>query len=652
MIVKLVLVLATSIAVYAQEPSEAGRKIFENRCSGCHGADGNGGELGPAIASRVRKLTDTQIRNTVHEGVAGRMPPINVNDTDMQPLISFLRTLRRLMLGFQPYRSKVELTSGQLLNGLVVGESFDCVQMRTDDKHIHLLRRTESDKFREVTSEVNWTTYNGDIGGNRYTTMTQIDKSNVKRVAPRWVFTLPNVFPLEGTPIVMDGVMYVTSANECYALDAGSGGQIWHFKRDRTPGLTGVGAAGMNRGVAIAGDKVFMVTDNAHLIALNKAGGELVWEAELADWHKNYSATSAPLVIGNLVISGIAGGEDGVRGFLAAFDQQTGKEAWRFGTVPARGEPGAETWHGNGIEHGSAATWFTGVYDAETETLLWPTGNPGEDYNGDERGGDNLYSDCLLALNPKTGKLKWYYQTTPHDLWDWDSAETPLVIDTMWEGQPRKLLAQGNRNGFFYVLDRTNGKLLLAKQFITELTWATGIGPDGRPLQVPGQEPSEKGTRVCPSQDGATNWYSPSYSPKTGLFYLQTAEKCSIYTKRPEEFSFGRGFLGGAQRIDPSKKPVRLLRAIDLKTGVVKWQVPEVGTANSWGGTLATGTGLVFFSEDSGDFAAADANTGKILWTFPTNAFWKASPMVYQFDGEELLGVAAGSNILVFGLSN
>jgi len=222
----------------------------------------------------------------------------------------------------------------------------------------------------------------------------------------------------------------------------------------------------------------------------------------------------------------------------------------------------------------------------------------------------------------------------------------------MWEGQPRKLLAQGNRNGFFYVLDRTNGKLLLAKQFITELTWATGIGPDGRPLQVPGQEPSEKGTRVCPSQDGATNWYSPSYSPKTGLFYLQTAEKCSIYTKRPEEFSFGRGFLGGAQRIDPSKKPVRLLRAIDLKTGVVKWQVPEVGTANSWGGTLATGTGLVFFSEDSGDFAAADANTGKILWTFPTNAFWKASPMVYQFDGEELLGVAAGSNILVFGLSN
>lgn len=226
------------------------------------------------------------------------------------------------------------------------------------------------------------------------------------------------------------------------------------------------------------------------------------------------------------------------------------------------------------------------------------------------------------------------------------------MIDAMWKGQPRKLLAQGNRNGFFYVFDRTNGKLLLAKQFITELTWATGIGSDGKPLKVPGQEPSEKGTRVCPSQDGATNWYSPSYDPDTGLFFLQTAEKCSIYTKRSEEFTVGRGFLGGAQRIDPSKKPVRFLRALDLKTGLMKWQVQQVGAANSWGGTLATAGGLVFFCEDSGDFASADAETGKILWTFPTNALWKASPMAYEFDGKELVGVAAGSNILVFGLIN
>jgi alcohol dehydrogenase (cytochrome c) len=246
--------------------------------------------------------------------------------------------------------------------------------------------------------------------------------------------------------------------------------------------------------------------------------------------------------------------------------------------------------------------------------------------------------------------LKWHFQTTPHDIWDWDPAETPLSIDTTWKGRPRKLLVQGNRNGFFYVLDRTNGEFLLGKQFIRELTWAKGIGPDGRPIKVPGQEPSERGTRVCPSQDGATNWYSPSYSPETGLFYMQTLEKCSIYTKRPEEFSIGKEFLGGAQRIDPSKKGQRILRAVDIQTGLVKWETPEIGSSNSWGGTLATVTGLVFFGDDSGNFAAADAKTGKILWSFPTNAFWKASPMVYQFDGRELVAVAAGSNIVAFGL--
>ena len=540
--------------------------------------------------------------------------------------------------------------TGNTLEGTVVGEGFGDTQMRTPDNRIHLLRKIEGGKFREVTSEVNWPTYNGDFGGNRYTKLSQIDKSNVKLIAPRWTFTMPNTTGVEVTPVVMDGVMYVTNANECYALDAGTGRQIWHFQRPRTRGLIGNAAGGMNRGVAIAGEKIFMVTDNAHLLALSRSHGEILWETEMADWHVNYNATSAPLVVNDLVISGTAGGEEGARGFVAAYSQATGKEVWRFWTVPAPGEPGSETWKGKGIEHGGAVAWFTGVYDAETDTVFWQAGNPGEDYNGDDRGGDDLYSDCLLALDAKTGKLKWHYQTTPHDLWDWDTTETPLVIDAEWQGQPRKLLVQGNRNGFFYVFDRTNGKLLLAKQFIKELTWATGIGPDGRPIKVAGQEPSAKGTRVCPSQDGATNWYSPSYNPATGLFYMQTNEKCSIYSKRPAEWEAGHAFLGGAQRVDPSVKPQRILRALDLKTGAVKWEIPQVGGANSWGGTLATATGLVFFGEDSGAFAAADAVTGKTLWMFPTNANWKASPMVYQFDGKEYIGVAAGATLMAFGL--
>jgi alcohol dehydrogenase (cytochrome c) len=394
---------------------------------------------------------------------------------------------------------------------------------------------------------------------------------------------------------------------------------------------------------------VFMVTDDAHLLALNSATGDLIWDTEIADWHHNYNATSAPLVVDDLVITGSAGGEEGVRGFLAAFDQ-SGKEVWRFWTVPASGEAAAQTWTGGGIAHGGAVAWLTGTYDAETDTVFWPTGNPGNDYNGDDRGGDNLYADCILALDPRTGKLKWHYQTTPHDVWDWDASETPLIINAQWKGRPRKLLAQGNRNGFFYVFDRITGELLLAQQFTRTLTWTPGIGADGRPITTPGQEPSVGGTRVCPAQSGATNWYAPSYSPSTHLFYLQTNEKCSIFYKKSYGFEYGRAFLGGTQRIDTTPKPERILRALDLQSGAVKWENSQVGASTSSGGTLTTKTGLVFFGDDSGAFAAADAATGKTLWSYELGVNWRASPMVYQFDGEELIGVAAGGNIIAFGL--
>lgn len=650
-LIALALLCLMPLAAGAQEPVPAGRGTFENHCSGCHGADGNGGELGPAIAWRLAALSDTELQSTILGGLPGRgMPANNVSSADLPPLIAYLRTLRPRPQGFQPYRLKAQLVNGQVLDGMLVAESFEDAQLRTDDNQLHLLRRTDGPRFREVTSEVDWSTYNGDISGNRFTKLSQITKANLRHVAPRWIFNMPNVSGLQGTPIVANGVMYVTSGNECYALDAGTGRPIWHFQRPRTHGLVGNGAGGPNRGVALAGDKLFMVVDDAHLLALKRVDGTVVWDIQMADWHKNYSATSAPLVVGNLVIVGTAGGEDGARGFLAAFDVSTGKEVWRFWTVPLAGEPGSETWQGKGIEHGGALAWFTGVFDAETDTLFWPSGNPGEDYNGDDRGGDDLYSDCILALDPKTGKLKWYFQSTPHDLWDWDASETPLVIDANWQGTPRKLLVQGNRNGFFYVLDRTNGKLLLGKQFIKELTWATGLEPNGRPIKVPGQEPSAVGTRVCPSQDGATNWYSPSFNPATGLFYMQTNEMCSIYMKRPAEFEFGKPFLGGAENTDRKSKQTRILRALDLQTGAVKWELPEVGSARTWGGTLATATGLVFFGEDSGSFAAADAVTGKKLWSFEAGANWHASPMAYQFDGQEMIAVAANASIVAFAL--
>jgi alcohol dehydrogenase (cytochrome c) len=636
---------------WGQDAVAAGRDLFEHRCSGCHGADGNGGELGPAIAGRVVNLSDAQIQTTVSQGLPTRgMPANDVSDTDMPQLIAFLRTIRPRAAGFESYRLQAQLPGGQTLDGTVIAEGLEDLQMRTADNRLHLLRRIGAGRFREVTSQVDWSTYNGDIGGNRFTTLTQISKANVRRVAPRWVFNMPGASRLEVTPLVAGGVMYVTNGNECYALDAGSGRPIWHFQRPRTHALIGNAAAGINRGVALAGDKLFMVTDNAHLLALARADGTVAWETELADWHHNYNATSAPLAVGRLVIVGSAGGEEGVRGFVAAFDQTTGKEVWRFWTVPLPGEPGSQSWHGSGIEHGGATAWFTGVYDADTDTVFWPTGNPGEDYNGDDRDGDDLYADCILALDASSGRLKWHYQTTPHDVWDWDASETPLVIDATWHGQPRKLLVQGNRNGFFYVFDRTDGRLLLARQYVRELTWASGIGADGRPVKLPGQEPSQTGTRVCPSQPGATNWYSPSYNPATGLFYMQTNEMCSVYLKHADEFADGRAFLGGSVRIASSPKPVRILRALDLHSGAVKWENPQQGAASSIGGTLATATGLVFYGDDSGAFAAADAQTGKTLWAFDTGANWRASPMAYQFDGRQLIGVAAGGVIIAFGL--
>lgn len=638
-------------AAFAQDPFAAGRTVFENRCSGCHGSDGNGGELGPPIAIRMPNLSDEQISNTVRNGLPTRGMPANaVAAAEMPQLISVLRALVPRETGFRPYALKAALTNGKTVEGMVVNEALEDLQMRGSDGKIHLLRRVDANKYREVTSEVNWPFYNGGLTGNRFTTMGQITKANVKRLAPKWVFTMPNAFGLQGTPVVVDGVMFVTNANECFALDAGSGRAIWHFQRPKTRGLVGNAAGGNNRGVAVAGDKVFMVTDNAHLLALSRSTGEIVWEIEMADWHQNYNATSAPLVIGDTVVTGTAGGEEGVRGFISAYEVATGKRVWRTWTIPDAGEPGSETWKGNGIAHGGSAAWFTGSYDADTDTIFWQVGNPGPDYNGKERGGDNLYSDSILALDAKTGKLKWHYQTTPHDLWDWDTTETVMLLNTNWQGQPRKLLAQANRNGFFYVFDRVTGKLLLAKKFINEMTWATGVDANGRPQFVAGQEPSTKGTRVCPSQDGATNWYSPSFNPATGMYYIQTNEKCSVYSLRPVEWKAGQPFLGGAEKTDAETKPHRILRALDLQTGAVKWELPQKGEANSWGGTLATSTGLVFFGDESGAFAAADAVTGKLLWSFQTSQNWKASPMAYQFDGKEYLAVAASGNVISFGL--
>ncbi len=644
-------VLFTLVATLSwAQGTDPGRLVYTSRCAGCHGSNGSGGELGPSIVMRVPARTNEELTTVIQQGLpsAGMPAFASLSSTEMRDLVTFLRSLRPRE-GSGPVRTKLTQTSGAALEGLILNQGIDDLQLLGDDRKLYLLRK-DGTRYRRVTSQADWPSYNGDTKGYRHSALTQISKSNVSRMVPKWIFNLPNTPTLQGTPVVVDGVMYVTSANQCYALDAGTGREIWHYSRPRTRNLVGNAAGGVNRGVAVAGDRVFMVTDHAHIIALNRLTGALLWETEMADWRQNYNATVAPLTVGNLVITGSSGGDEGVRGFLAAYDQATGKEIWRFWTVPAPGEPGSETWKGGGIEHPGAATWLTGTYDPELDTLYWPTGNPTPDLYGDNRQGDNLYSDSILALDPKTGKLKWYFQFTPHDVWDYDAQETPALIDATWQGKPRKLLVQANRNGFFYVLDRTNGEFLLGTKYIKNVTWATGLTPQGRPVRVPDTEPTLEGRRVCPSLEGASNWYSTSFNPATGLYYVQTNDKCGVFTKIPMEWAAGRGYMGGSFVQAPDEPAQRVLRAIDIQTGKVAWELPQVGPVTSWGGTLSTASGLVIFGEDSGALMAADATNGKPLWSFKTNQNWKASPMTYSFDNRQYVAVASGSAILAFGL--
>ncbi|MEY3661113.1 MAG: hypothetical protein RLZZ169_1939 [Pseudomonadota bacterium] len=640
------LALLSSHALFAQD---VGQQLFTEHCASCHGTDGNGGELGPNIATRVPLRSDEELANVVRNGLgAAGMPAITaISDRDMPALIGRLRALK-LRFGAAPERREVTLVGGDPLAGLALNQGADELQLLGDDRRLHLLRR-EGTAWREVSSQTDWTSYHGATHGSRHSSLTQIDAGNVGALAPVWLYNFTTNNNLQTTPVVSEGVMYVTSANEVLALDAGSGREIWRYQRARTRGLIGNAAGGANRGAAVAGERLFMLTDHAHVIALDKHSGTLLWDTEMADWRQNYNATGAPLPVGDLVIAGTSGGDEGVRGFVAAYDQTTGREVWRWWSTPLPGEPGSETWQGDGIAHPAGSTWMTGTFDAALDTLYWTVGNPGPDMIGDDRRGDNLYTDSVVALDPRTGKLKWHFQFTPHDVWDYDAQETPALVDANWQGQPRQLLIQANRNGYFYVLDRRTGEFLNGWQYTKEITWSSGLDARGRPIRVEGMEPTREGIRVCPSLTGASNWYSTSYNPTTGLYYVQTEDKCGVFTRVDADWEAGKGFMGGS--FAPAPEPAqRLLRAIDIQTGSTRFEVLQVGRANSWGGVLSTAGGLVFFGDDSGAFSAVDAASGSLLWRFAANARWRASPMTYDFDGRQYVAIANGSTIMAFAL--
>jgi len=506
----------------------------------------------------------------------------------------------------------------------------------------------------------NWLTYSGNLNSQRYSGLTQITPANVKNMELQWMFQARSLEKFEATPLVVDGVMYTVQApNDVVALDAVTGRIFWMYSY--TPVKDARPCCGrVNRGVAVLGDTLFMGTIDARLIAIDAKNGKPLWNVEVGDPASGYAITHAPLIVKDKVIVGVAGGEYGIRGYIAAYDVKTGNEAWRFYTIPGKGEPGNETWAGDSWERGGASIWVTGSYDPQLNLTYWGVGNPGPDWNGDVRKGDNLYSDCVVALDADTGKLKWYYQFSPHDEFDYDSVQVPVLVDADWQGRPRKLMMWANRNGLFYVIDRASGQFLLGKPF-AKVTWMNGFDERGRPMKVPSAESNREGTLIFPGNQGATNWYNPSYSPRTGLFYIPTWDDySSLFVKQDAEYTKGQTYGGGGPRNTTAPittgpfnyrkegEQYGAIRAMDPKTGEKKWEFRMDDVTDA--GVLTTASDLLFSGGREGYFFALDARNGSLLWKTVVGGRVASGPMTYSVNGRQYVAVSAGNSLFVYAL--
>jgi alcohol dehydrogenase (cytochrome c) len=492
----------------------------------------------------------------------------------------------------------------------------------------------------------NWLTYSSNYQGHRFSELSQINASNVGRLRPAWVYQMADPSRFETSPIAIDGMLYITERDHVVtALDGKTGQVVWTYEGSRT---RGGGCCGrVSRGLAALDDALYVATFDAHIISLDRRTGTPRWDRTFADIRQGYSSTAAPLALRDKIIVGVAGGDMGARGFLSAYSKD-GRELWRFWTVPGPGEPGHDTWTGDSWKTGGAGTWVTGSYDPALNLLYWGTGNPGPDYNGDDRAGDNLYSNSLLALDPDTGRLRWHFQFTPHDVHDRDATQVPVLIDRVVNGRMRKLVVTANRNGFYYVLDRETGEFLSGRPFVKQ-DWALDLDAHGRPIPRRDASPSAEGTLVYPGPDGGTNWISPSFNPRTNLFYVSAFENYpGIFVKRPGAFKAGRNFEGGTGALVPGVEAEGVIKALEADTGRVRWEFKM--RVPAFAGTLSTAGGLVFGGAKEGDVFALDAVTGRPLWHFKTGGEVAANPMTFLVDGKQHVAVAAGAALFVFAL--
>ncbi len=525
-----------------------------------------------------------------------------------------------------------------------------------------LVGQVDQKRLDNAASEPqNWLTYNGSYMSQHHSGLKGINLSNAKDLELKWVYQAASTDKFQTTPLVVDGVMYLTEPpNKLVALDPTSGREFWVYEH-QLPSQVYPCCGSVNRGAAIFGNTIFWGTLDAKLLAIDAKTGEKQWEATVVEnYTDGYSLTVAPLVIRDKVIVGTAGGEFGIRGFLAAYDAKTGEQVWKFKTIPEPGEPGHETWENDAWKTGGGSIWLTGSYDQELNLTYWGVGNPSPDWNPDVRPGDNLYTDSVIALDADSGELKWHFQFTPHDEWDWDSVQIPVLADIEWEGEMRKLMLWANRNGFYYVLDRATGKFLHGKAFVKQ-TWAAGLDEDGRPARIPDMGPSEHGTLTWPGVQGGTNWYAPSYSPVTNLFYLSAWEGYySIYYKWDQEYEPGKRYLGGSPKgVISSTRRKRFMnftmedgygavRALNPITGEKVWEFAMSDVSDS--GLLSTASNVLFSGSREGHFFALDARNGNLLWTRYLGGQIAASPITYEVGGAQYVTVAAGRAVFTFAL--
>jgi alcohol dehydrogenase (cytochrome c) len=616
----------------SQDDLAEGAQIFHERCIGCHGTNGGGGPFAPSLIGPrlIAGDSDLAIYRVLKNGRPGTaMQRIDLPPRDLLQIVAYVTSLRA--------RSATAAKSGApRLSIDISNEWLQAAATKTDE----------------------WLTYSGSYDGMRHTPLDQITPANVANLRIRWMkqFDIADA-DIEATSLVIDGVVFfVPEAMHVVALKARTGDVIWEYKNPVPPDLP-LGYGQVNRGLAVYGSTLFLGGLDGHLVALNANDGTVLWQTLVASASDGYTITAAPLVVDHSVVIGVSGGDYGIRGFLAAYDVATGKQLWKFDTVPGPGEPGHETWGNDAWRTGGGGTWVTGSYDPATDLLYWGVGNPGPDYDSDVRPGDNLFTDSVIALHASTGKLAWYFQFTPHDDHDRDSTQTPVLADLTVKGVARKVILWPNRNGFYYVLDRLTGEYLTGVPFVEE-DWASGLAPTGRPILTDAGKVTTAGRRTKPGINGAVNWQNPSFDPSRGTIFIPAEESSSVFTKttsedvtrEPKEPYLASGF-------SQSESAINEVIALDGATGQRKWQhtTPASGSNNgghsnaSYSGLLSTGSGLVFGA--SGDVLfALDADNGRELWHLPLGGTTKCAPISFTIDGHQVIAVAAGRTLFVFGL--